>query len=86
MSKVYILNDNPYEKMDLEEAMDWLKQNLHFNLDYVVNVDDIQAQQEMIEILLEAYFYTEEIEDEDEDEWENDIEEREREYRKAQGF
>lgn len=84
MSKVYILNDNPYEKMDLEEAMEWLKQNLHFNLDYVVNVNDIQAQQEMIEILLEAYFYTEEIEDEDE--WENDIEEREREYRKAQGF
>lgn len=84
MSKVYVLNDNPYEKMDLEEAMDWLKQNLHFNLDYVVNVNDIQAQQEMIEILLEAYFYTEEIEDEDE--WENDIEEREREYRKAQGF
>lgn len=84
MSKVYVLNDNPYEKMDLEEAMEWLKQNLHFNLDYVVNVNDIQAQQEMIEILLEAYFYTEEIEDEDE--WENDIEEREREYRKAQGF
>lgn len=84
MSKVYVLNDNPYEKMDLEEAMEWLKQNLHFNLDYVVNVNDIQAQQEMIEILLEAYFYTEEIEDEDE--WENDIEERRKEYRKAQGF
>ena len=84
MSKVYVLNDNPYEKMDLEEAMEWLKQNLHFNLDYVVNVNDIQAQQEMIEILLEAYFYTEEIEDEDE--WENDIEERRKEYRKVQGF
>lgn len=84
MSKIYFLNDNPYVEMDLEEAMDWLKQNLHFNLDYVVNVNDIQAQQEMIEILLEAYFYTEEVEDEDE--WENDIEERRKEYRKAQGF
>lgn len=84
MSKVYVLNDNPYEKMDLEEAMDWLQENLHFRLDYVVNVNESQAQQEMIEILLEAYFYTEEIEDEDE--WENDIEERRKEYRKAQGF
>lgn len=79
--KIYKLNTNPYEEMDLEEAIDWLQTNCHFTLDYTTTAEDTTNQSEMIEILLEAYFYTEEIEDE---ECEDDYEERLEEYRREQ--
>lgn len=81
--KIYKLNSNPYEEMDLEEAIEWLKINCHFTLDTVITAEESTNQSEMIEILLEAYFYTEEIE-EDDDYWEDDTEERKREYREEQ--
>ena len=59
--------------MDLDEAIEWLQFNCHFTLDYVTTVEETDAQTEMIEVLLEAYFYTEEIEDE---ECEDDLEEK----------
>lgn len=80
--KIYKLHTNPYEEMDLEEAMDWLQTNCHFKLDYVTTVEETTNQNEMIEVLLEAYFFTE-ITDEDE-ESEDDTEEREKEYRREQ--
>ena len=79
--KIYKLHTNPYEEMDLDEAIEWLQFNCHFTLDYVTTVEETDAQTEMIEVLLEAYFYTEEIEDE---ECEDDLEEREEEYRREQ--
>ena len=79
--KVYKLNSNPYEEMDLEEAIDWLQENCHFTLDYTIKAEESTNQSEMIEILLEAYFYTEELED---DESEDDYEERLKEYRREQ--
>lgn len=79
--KIYKLNTNPYEEMDLDEAIEWLQFNCHFTLDYVTTVKETDAQTEMIDVLLEAYFYTEEIEDE---ECEDDLEEREEEYRREQ--
>lgn len=79
--KVYKLNSNPYEEMDLEEAIDWLQTNCHFTLDYTTKAEESTNQSEMIEVLLEAYFYTEEIEDE---EYEDDYEERLKEYRREQ--
>ena len=82
--KKYILNETMQE-MDYEEAKDWLLFNLHFNLDYTEDVNEIQRQNELIEILLDSYFIIEDVE-EDEDYWEDDYNERYREYRKAQGF
>ena len=79
--KIYKLNTNPYEEMDLEEAIDWLQTNCHFTLDYTTTAEESANQSEMIEFLLEAYFYTEEIEDE---ECEDDYEERLEEYRREQ--
>ena len=79
--KIYKLNTNPYVEMDLEEATDWLQNNCHFKFDYVSSLEETTNQSEMLEILLEAYFYTEEIE---EDESEDDYEERYREYREEQ--
>ena len=79
--KIYKLNSNPYAEMDLEEATDWLQNNCHFKFDYVSSLEETTNQAEMLEILLEAYFYTEEIEDE---ESEDDTEEREREFRREQ--
>ena len=76
--KIYKLNSNPYEEMDLEKAIDWLQTNCHFTLDCVTSVEETTNQSEMIEVLLEAYFYTEDLED---DESEDDIEERLREWR-----
>ena len=76
--KIYKLNSNPYEEMDLEEATDWLQNNCHFKLEHTSNVAESTNQSEMLEVLLEAYFYTEEVED---DEVEDDIEERLREWR-----
>ena len=82
--KKYILNETMQE-MDYEEAKDWLLENLHFNLDYTEDVNEIQRQNELMEILLDSYFIIEDVE-EDEDYWEDDYNERYREYRKAQGF
>ena len=79
--KIYKLNSNPYAEMDLEEATDWLQNNCHFKFDYVSSLEETTNQAEMLEILLEAYFFTEEIEDE---ESEDDTEEREREFRRGQ--
>ena len=81
--KIYKLNTNPYEEMDLEEAIDWLQTNCHFTLDYTTTAEDTTNQSEMIEILLEAYFYTEEIEEMEETN-EDDIKERLREHRREQ--
>lgn len=79
--KIYKLHSNPYTEMDLEEATDWLQNNCHFKFDYVSSLEETTNQAEMLEILLEAYFFTEEIEDE---ESEDDTEEREREFRREQ--
>lgn len=79
--KIYKLHSNPYTKMDLEEATDWLQNNCHFKFDYVSSLEETTNQAEMLEILLEAYFFTEEIEDE---ESEDDTEEREKEFRREQ--
>ena len=79
--KIYKLHSNPYTEMDLEEATDWLQKNCHFKFDYVSSLEETENQAEMLEILLEAYFFTEEIEDE---ESEDDTEEREREFRREQ--
>ena len=79
--KIYKLHTNPYEEMDLDEATDWLQNNCHFKFDYVSSLEETTNQAEMLEILLEAYFFTEEIEDE---ESEDDTEEREREFRREQ--
>jgi len=81
--KKYILNETMQE-MDYEEAKDWLLENLHFNLDYTEDVNEIQRQNELIEILLDSYFIIEDVEEGEY--WEDDTIEREREYRKAQGF
>lgn len=79
--KIYKLHSNPYTEMDLEEATDWLQNNCHFKFDYVSSLEETTNQAEMLEILLEAYFYTEEVED---NESEDDTEEREREFRREQ--
>ena len=79
--KIYKLNTNPYEEMDLDEAIEWLQFNCHFTLDYVTTVKETDAQTEMIEVLLETYFYTEIT---DEEPSEDDTEEREKEYRREQ--
>lgn len=79
--KIYKLHSNPYTEMDLEEATDWLQNNCHFKFDYVSSLEETTNQAEMLEILLEAYFFTEEIADE---ESEDDTEEREREFRREQ--
>ncbi len=82
--KKYYLNENMKE-MDLEEAIDYLMTDLHFSLDYVITTYETEKQSEMLEILLDSYFTVIEEED-DEDYWEDDSIEREREYRKIQGF
>lgn len=80
--KIYKLHSNPYTEMDLEEATDWLQNNCHFKLEYNSNVEESTNQSEMLEVLLEAYFFTE-ITDEEEPS-EDDTEEREDEYRGEQ--
>lgn len=84
--KKYLLNTN-LQEMDYEEAKDWLLDNLHFNLDYTEDKTELEAQNELIEVLLDTYFIVEEVEEDDEtDYWADDYNERMREYRKAQGF
>jgi hypothetical protein len=81
--KIYKLYTNPYEEMDLEEAIDWLKTNCHFTLDCVTTVEESTNQSEMIDVLIDAYFIIEETDEED-NSWEDDTEERQREYRREQ--
>lgn len=83
--KIYRLNSNINEEMDLEEAIDYLQTKFHFTLDKVETVEKANEQSEMIEVLLDTYFIIDETEDE-EDTWEDDTSEREIEYRKVQGF
>lgn len=83
--KIYRLNSNINEQMDYEEARDYLQEHLAFKLDSTFNLKTIANQNEMIEVLIEAYFTVEEVE-ENEDYYESEIEEREKEYRKEQGF
>lgn len=81
--KKYILMETMKE-MDYEEAKDWLLFNLHFNLDYTEDIYEKERQNELMEILLDSYFIIEDVEEGEY--WEDDTIEREREYRKAQGF
>lgn len=81
--KIYKLHSNPYTEMDLEEATDWLQNNCHFKFDYVSSLEETTNQAEMLEKLLEAYFFTEEIEEMEETN-EDDIKERLREHRRGQ--
>ncbi len=85
MKRIYRLNSNINEEMDYEEATEYLQEHLHFTLDNTLNLRAIVKQNELIEVLLEAYFITEEIE-ENKDMWQDDIKERELEYREVQGF
>ncbi len=80
--KVYTLNTRPDEQMTLDDAIDWLQENLFFKLDEVNSVKETTIQSEFIEVLLDAYFIIEEIDDDDS--WEDDTEEREKEYRREQ--
>ena len=80
--KIYKLHSNPYTEMDLEEATDWLQNNCHFKFDFVTSVEETTNQAEMLEVLLEAYFFTEITDDEEPSE--DDTEEREEEYRREQ--
>lgn len=82
--KIYRLNSNINKEMDLEEAMDYLQENLHFKLDEVQTLEHSTAQSEMIEVLLDSYFTVEDVEENEE--YEDDTQEREIEYRKVQGF
>ncbi len=82
--KIYRLNSNINKEMDLEEAIDYLQESLHFKLDEVQTVEHATEQSEMIEVLLDSYFTVEDVE-ENED-YEDDTQEREIEYRKVQGF
>lgn len=84
--KKYILNETMQE-MTYEEAKDWLLFNLHFNLDYTENKDEKDRQNELIEILIDAYFIIEDVEEYDEDDfWGDDFNERMNEYWKMQGL
>jgi hypothetical protein len=81
--KVYTLIESG-EKMDMEEAIDFLQTDLHFTLDKAKNVEESNKQSELMEILIDSYFL---IEDEEEEDYgEDDRKEREREYREMQGF
>lgn len=80
--KIYTLNSRPDEQMTLDEAIDWLEENLHFTRDYVFTLKETEAQAKMIDVLIDAYFIVEEIDDGDS--WEDDTEEREREFRREQ--
>ena len=82
--KIYKLNSNINELMDYEEAIDYLQQEFHFTLDNTLSLRVMIKQNELIEVLLETYFTTEEIEENDY--YEDDTREREREYRIMQGF
>lgn len=82
--KIYRLNSNINKEMDLEEAIDYLQESLHFKLESTFNLKEIKEQTEMIEVLLDAYFTVDEIEDDEY--YEDDTKEREIEYRKVQGF
>ena len=83
----YLLNDNPKVIMDLEDVIDYLQVNFHFTLDKVQKVEDTEKQSGMLEVLIDSFFTViDEDEEDEEDYWENDIKEREREYRKMQGF
>lgn len=82
--KIYRLNSNINEEMDLEKAIDYLQEELQFKLDFVTSVEDTSKQSEMIEVLLEAYFTIDETEENEE--YEDDTQERYEEYRKVQGF
>ena len=82
--KIYKLNSNINELMDYEEAIDYLQQEFHFTLDNTLSLRVMIKQNELIEVLLETYFITEEIEENDY--YEDDTREREREYRIMQGF
>lgn len=81
--KVYTLIESG-EKMDMEEAIDFLQTDLHFTLDKAKNVEESNKQSELMEILIDSYFLIED--EEEEDYWEDDRKEREREYREMQGF
>lgn len=78
--KIYTLNTRPDEQMTLDDAISWLEENLHFTRDEVITVEETNAQAEMIDVLIDAYFIVETIDDNDR--WEDDTEEREREYRR----
>ena len=80
--KVYTLNTRPDEQMTLDDAIDWLQENLFFKLDEVNSVEETTIQSEFIDVLLDAYFIIEEIDDDDS--WEDDTEEREKEFRREQ--
>lgn len=82
----YILIEDITREMDLDEAIEYLKIHYCFNLDTVTNVEQSDRQSELIETLLDAFFLIEDVEEDDDDYWEDDREEREREYRKMQGF
>lgn len=81
--KIYTLNSRPDEQMTLDDVVEWLQENCFFRLDEVCSVKETEAQSTMIEVLIDAYFTVEEIDEED-NIWEDDREEREDEYRREQ--
>lgn len=59
MEKEYI-NNETNEIMTKEEAIDWLKENIGYNFEYTLDTKKLMLQAEMEEILLDAYFWTQE--------------------------
>lgn len=59
MEKEYI-NNETNEIMTKEEAIDWLKEYIGYNLEDTSNIEKMMRQTEMEEILLDAYFWTQE--------------------------
>ena len=54
------INYQTKEIMDREEALEWIKEKGKINFEFTINHDELEMQREIEEVLLEAYFWTQE--------------------------
>lgn len=54
------INNETREIMTRDEAVDWLYENIGIDFQYTIDSEKMRRQAETEEILLEAYFWTQE--------------------------
>ena len=68
MSFKYI-NQITLQTMTEEEAVEWIKENSGMSFEDTVDAEKIKMQVEIMQILLESYFYEEEEEEREHCKW-----------------
>lgn len=54
------INNETNEIMTRDEAIDWLRENIGINFEFTLDTKKLEKQAEAEQILLDAYFWTQE--------------------------